>query len=166
MASKVKMFKNISFEYILGIVAILILCFAIYNYSQNKSLIKTGYAPVNTQPEQIIQRTGQSIVPPTVPSNNGPVSQPTNSPNDLLPSTNNNNSEFNNFLPTKGLENVGLLSATHRNGINTIGGTLRNANLQIRSEPPNPRNNTNCPWNQSTIEPDTTRKSLEIGQSI
>tara|TARA_A100001015_G_scaffold185335_1_gene206181 strand:+ start:554 stop:1036 length:483 start_codon:yes stop_codon:yes gene_type:complete len=160
MASKVKMFKNISFEYILGIVAILILCFAIYNYSQNKSLTKSGFAPVNTQPEQIIQQTGQSNVP------SRSVSQPTNSPNDLLPSTNNNNSEFNNFLPTKGLENVGLLSATHRNGINTIGSTLRNANLQIRSEPPNPRNNTNCPWNQSTIEPDTKRKSLEIGQSI
>jgi hypothetical protein len=39
---------------------------------------------------------------------------------------------------------------------------LRNANLQIRSEPPNPQM-TVGPWNQSTIEPDFMRPPLEIG---
>ena len=32
-----------------------------------------------------------------------------------------------------------------------------------RSTPPNPRTNTNCPWNISTIEADQFRKVLEIG---
>ena len=39
--------------------------------------------------------------------------------------------------------------------------TLRNANLQVRSEPPNPQNEV-CAWNQSTIGPDQYRRSLEI----
>jgi hypothetical protein len=47
-------------------------------------------------------------------------------------------------------------------GIDTIGQTLRNANLQIRSEPPNPQLYVG-PWNQSTIEPDFMRPPLEIG---
>jgi hypothetical protein len=48
-------------------------------------------------------------------------------------------------------------------GINTQGSSLRNSNLQIRSEPPNPRMNTNSPWNVSTIESDQYRRPLEIG---
>ena len=63
----------------------------------------------------------------------------------------------------KSLEGISLLSATQQNGINTVGSSLRNPNLQLRSEPPNPRTNTNCPWNVSTIESDNLRKPLEIG---
>jgi len=40
--------------------------------------------------------------------------------------------------------------------------STRNANLQLRSEPPNPKNVV-CPWMQSTIESDDTRRPLEIG---
>ena len=46
--------------------------------------------------------------------------------------------------------------------IDTVGQSLRNANLQIRSEPPNPQLNVG-PWNQSTIESDFLRPPLEIG---
>lgn len=59
------------------------------------------------------------------------------------------------------LSDMNLLSAGHQIGISSIGGTLRNANLQIRSEPPNPQMIVS-PWSQSTIVPDTMRKSLEI----
>ena len=58
---------------------------------------------------------------------------------------------------------INLLSPSQISGINTQGSSLRNANLQVRSEPANPRSNTNCPWNISTIETDTFRKPLEIG---
>ena len=47
-------------------------------------------------------------------------------------------------------------------GIDTIGQTLRNANLQLRSEPPNPQA-TVSPWLQSTIGPDLMRRPLIIG---
>ena len=39
---------------------------------------------------------------------------------------------------------------------------MRNPNLQIRSEPANPQVKVS-PWLQSTIEPDSNRRPLEIG---
>ena len=83
-------------------------------------------------------------------------------PKDLLPAD--NNSEFSKMNPSGAgdLMNVNLLRAGHHIGINTVGTSLRNANLQVRSEPPNPRLNTG-PWNTSTITSDTHRRPLEIG---
>lgn len=43
----------------------------------------------------------------------------------------------------------------------TVGGTLRNSNLQIRSEPSNPRDPVSI-WNLSTITPDAMRPLFEI----
>jgi len=43
--------------------------------------------------------------------------------------------------------------------INISGQSLRNANMQLRSEPPNPIKKVS-PWMQSTIEPDLYRKPL------
>ena len=60
------------------------------------------------------------------------------------------------------LKNVSLLKAGHHIGINTVGQSLRNANLQLRSEPANPQLNVG-PWNQTTITPDMQRRPLEIG---
>lgn len=57
---------------------------------------------------------------------------------------------------------INLLQAGHHAGINTVGGALRNANLQVRSEPPNPTDSVG-PWNKSTIAPDLMRVPLEIG---
>lgn len=84
-------------------------------------------------------------------------------PSDLLPKD--NNSAWAQLNPAgKGdLSGINLLKAGYHIGIDTVGQTLRNANLQIRSEPPNPQVPTG-PWSQSTIEPDFMRAPLEIGQ--
>jgi hypothetical protein len=101
-------------------------------------------------------------------SQNMPLPSACNKPNmtnpgDLLPKD--NNSQWAQLNPTgKGdLANINLLKAGYHIGIDTIGQTLRNANLQIRSEPPNPQINTG-PWNLSTIEPDFLRVPMELGQ--
>lgn len=80
----------------------------------------------------------------------------------LLPKD--NNSQFQQLSPQGGgpLQNVSLLQAGYHNGIDTVGSSLRNANLQIRSEPPNPTTKVS-PWLNSTIEPDLMRTPLEIG---
>ena len=95
-----------------------------------------------------------------------PSCSPNNSnqnPADLLPKD--TNSQWAQLNPAgKGdLANINLLKAGYHIGIDTIGQTLRNANLQIRSEPPNPQVNVG-PWNASTITPDFMRPSLELGQ--
>ena len=57
-----------------------------------------------------------------------------------------------------------FLQAGHHVGVNTVGQTLRNANMQLRSEPPNPQVNVS-PWMNSTINPDLPRRPLEVGES-
>lgn len=83
-------------------------------------------------------------------------------PADLLPKE--SNSQWAQLNPAgKGdLANINLLKAGYHIGIDTVGQTLRNANLQIRSEPPNPQLYVG-PWNQSTIESDFLRVPLELG---
>ena len=60
------------------------------------------------------------------------------------------------------LKDKNFLQAGYHVGINTVGQTLRNANLQLRSDPPNPQVQVS-PWQQTTINPDTNRKPFEIG---
>lgn len=55
-----------------------------------------------------------------------------------------------------------FLTAGYHVGVNTVGQTRRNANYQLRSDPPNPQAPVS-PWNISTIEPDLNRRPLEIG---
>lgn len=55
-----------------------------------------------------------------------------------------------------------LLSAGYHIGLDTIGQTMKNANLQLRSDPVIQKGEIG-PWNQSTIEPDLMRVPLEVG---
>ena len=83
-------------------------------------------------------------------------------PSDLLPKDTNSNWASLNPKGKGDLSNISLLKSGYHIGIDTIGQTLKNANLQIRSEPPNPQLNVG-PWNQSTITPDFMRPPLELG---
>ncbi len=83
-------------------------------------------------------------------------------PKDLLPRDNHSGWAAANPRGSGELANVNLLKAGHHSGIDTVGGTLRNANLQLRSEPPNPKKQVS-PWSNSTIEPDLMRVPLELG---
>lgn len=60
------------------------------------------------------------------------------------------------------LDGVNLLSAGSLIGTDTVSTSLRNANLQVRSEPPNPQVSVG-PWNNTTITPELSRRPLEIG---
>ena len=85
-------------------------------------------------------------------------------PADLLPSEKATSWSHANPVGKGSLEDQNFLSAGYHVGINTVGQSLRNANMQIRSEPPNPTKKIG-PWMQSTIEPDLGRKPLEIAES-
>lgn len=88
-------------------------------------------------------------------------------PEDLLPTDESKAiQEFNIAKPVgEGiLQGVNMLDSTYHVGINTVGQSLRNANQQLRSEPPNPQVNVS-PWMNTTIGPDLPRRPLEIGES-
>ena len=83
-------------------------------------------------------------------------------PRQLLPKDSNNSFSQMNPGGAGDIQNVSLLKAGYHIGINTVGQSLRNSNLQIRSEPANPQLNIG-PWNQTTIGPDLARRALEVG---
>ena len=83
-------------------------------------------------------------------------------PEELLPQDNANVWAQANPSGEGSLKDRNFLQAGHHIGVNTVGQTLRNANMQLRSEPPNPQVKVS-PWLQTTIEPDVNRKPLEIG---
>ena len=84
------------------------------------------------------------------------------SPQELLPGDANSTWAQVNPAGQGDLRDKNFLEAGFHTGINTVGQTLRNANLQLRSEPPNPQVKVS-PWHQTTIEPDSNRRALEIG---
>jgi hypothetical protein len=113
------------------------------------------FAAVNSNGKQ--SATSGHGLPPSCSS------QPSASPSELLP--NDPNGEWSKLNPSGSgdLKDVNLLSAGSLIGIDTVGNTLRNANLQVRSEPANPQMNVG-PWHNTTIAPDTMRVPLEVGQ--
>jgi len=130
---------------------------------------KQQNGPSGAKPAEDIDGSGNGSFAPVngAPSNGGMPSS-CNKPNmqnpaDLLPKD--NNSQWAQLNPAgKGdLANINLLKAGYHIGIDTVGQTLRNANLQIRSEPANPQVSVG-PWNLSTITPDYLRVPMELGQ--
>tara|TARA_B100001094_G_scaffold37020_2_gene31197 strand:+ start:2050 stop:2712 length:663 start_codon:yes stop_codon:yes gene_type:complete len=86
---------------------------------------------------------------------------------DLLPTEESKEiSEFNQNYPIgEGvLKGINFLSSGYHIGVNTVGQSLKNANRQLRSEPPNPQVSVS-PWMNSSIGPDLLRRPLEVGDS-
>ena len=82
-------------------------------------------------------------------------------PGELLPKDANSIWAQQNPMGTGSLKGNNFLSAGALIGVNTVGQSLRNANYQLRSEPPNPQVPVTV-FNVPTIEPDVNRRALEI----
>jgi len=153
--------KFFTTERVTILVVFLILAWGLWSYSGSKSLkvdsMETGSAQVT-----------ESI--PSVPASVAPASsitsgynmQSTTNPSDLLPQDQNSQWAALNPVAQGNIAAPDLLQAGYHIGLDTIGQTLKNANLQERSDPIIPKSNTG-PWNQSTIEPDLGRVPLEVG---
>ena len=143
---------NLTICLLLGTV---IICAVLFKYNKSKFGLFDGF---NSK-----QSTYASVSPGAIPLDNltsvnhSPSEKKTTSPQDLLP--NNVGSDVN-----ADLKNINLLNAGSNYGINTVGSSLRNPNLQLRSEPIIQKTSTG-PWNNTTIDPDTTRRALEIDGS-
>ena len=125
-----------------------------------------GSGPVasNTSGQNDMFAPANGMQSSMIPTGSSSGSSNITNPSDLLP-LNSPNSQWAELNPTgKGeLANINFLKAGYHIGIDTVGQTLRNANLQLRSEPANPQVNTG-PWNQSTIAHDNMHPAFEIGQ--
>ena len=85
-------------------------------------------------------------------------------PNELLPVDQNSQwAALNPVNMSQGnILNGDMLQAGYHIGLDTIGQSMKNANLQLRSDPIIPKQDVG-PWNQSTYEPDYARVPLEVG---
>lgn len=180
--------KNIKAHHVIAIIGVVVLIYAIRQYSGQKYNVadsfgddRSGGSGRGKYSEQSGGRGGSGVAQPANPAGQNEeyasvtgitttsyglpptCSRGGNSdPADLLPKD--TNSQWAQLNPTGGADfkNVNLLKAGYHIGIDTIGSSLRNANLQERSEPPNPTSMVS-PWMNSTIEPDLMRAPLEIG---
>jgi len=167
-------------ERVIILVAFLVLIWALYYYSGSKSMVidrmsdgslhsnSASVDPTLPTPPTSATPDSPAIVKAaggTVPNNYSSQSVVSN-PSDLLPKD--ANSQWTSLNPSS--MNQGdilmpdLLQAGYHIGLDTIGQSLRNANLQLRSDPIIPKSDIG-PWNQSTIEPDLGRVPLELGPS-
>jgi len=165
-----KNFKGIqksllSFNSIL-LIGIVILVIILIKYNNDKVIYKDTMTTLNPSPlnnENVDNGNYASINEPSqLPSiaSKSCNKQVNTNPSELLPK--NTNNEWSSMTPvTNDLKNINLLNAGANYGINTVGSSLRNPNLQIRSEPSIPKANVG-PWNNTTIDTDPYRRNLEI----
>ena len=177
--------------HLLMAVAAVVLLYALYNYSQGKSSLLSGMAnevkdklPVrehvpqqsgevngsssgavngsNFSPSQGLGHNSGPAEVSGIAGTQGQAEGQSTDPKELLPSD--ANSEWRLLNPTGNgdANNINLLKAGYHIGRDTILGSLRNANLQLRSEPANPQASVG-PWHNTTIGPDNSRRPLEIG---
>jgi len=164
-------------NHIIVILGAIVLVYAVLNYSEQKYI---PMEPLQANPNSKASvgmshqaapvvangsSSGYAVVDGPAGSVGNPagsVNLPVANPSDLLPRDTNNQWGSLNPAGSGDLTSQNLLSATFLTGIDTIGNTMKNANLQLRSEPPNPQLNVG-PWNQSTFAPDLMRTPLEIG---
>jgi hypothetical protein len=177
--------KVIKAHHFIALVGIVVLAYAIYQYSGRKGTVSSGFGgnqrrgvptaggpagagagvaqPANPagQNEEYAKVSGLTTTTYGLPPAGAGGAGMTD-PADLLPKD--VNSQWANLNPAGGADfkQVNLLKAGYHYGINTVGSSLRNANLQERSEPANPTTVVS-PWQNTTIEPDLMRVPLEIG---
>ena len=158
------MTKFFSIQRVMILVVFLILAYALYAYSGAKTMrvdaMSTGEsakAPSAPAPPSV-----KEVAMPAPQVSGGHTAQSVAAPQDLLPVDQNSQWAALNPVAQGNIAAPDLLQAGYHIGLDTIGQTLRNANLQERSDPIIPKSAVG-PWNQSTIEPDLGRVPLEVG---
>jgi hypothetical protein len=157
----------------IAIAVIIVICFALISYSGSKDMVIDRMTTGDTDMTRPIMGPAMNdgtqhpggIAPMTRSSPPSPGSYETHavaSPSDLLPSD--PNSQWGDMNPVNqgNIALPDLLQAGHHIGLDTIGQTLKNANLQLRSDPIIEKTDVG-PWNISTYEGDYARVPLELG---
>lgn len=163
---------------ILGLVGLAVIIALVVKASNKESVEDVG-APFTPSEEQLPQTPEQVEVPveaqqeqvtPIETAELAPVEKQPEVPveittADLLPANDAAQAFEAKFPGGQGdATDKNFLIAGYNIGINTVGSSLKNANLQLRSDPFIKRQDVG-PWNQSTILSSdlTNRKTLEIG---
>ena len=138
----------------LGAVAVLIFLLFNMNSKSGYAITEREYAPFGAAPA-----AGPAAAPVADDSVCGGMNKGTGLASSLLPREVASAEDFGQFAPEDILKGQNFLEPRQQIGFpETVGGALRNANQQIRKDPPNPKDP--YVWNNSTIVPDLMQRGL------
>ena len=175
----VNFLKSKNGKWILVIIVVLLIIWALSSYSSSKrGVVDNMYSasPYTSQPANSglpslsaapvsapVASASVSAMPTASSCSGGYNLAPVADPASLLPMDPNAN-QWAALNPTNMTNPIipSLLQAGGLIGLDTVGQTLKNANLQFRSDPLIQKISVS-PWNNSTYEPDIGRVPLELG---
>jgi|TARA_B110000261_G_scaffold162252_1_gene205446 hypothetical protein len=140
---------------LVAVAALIFLLFSMNNKS-GYTIVERQYSAFGMGPS-----AGPSAGPAAAPTDAvcGGMNKGTGLASSLLPREVASAEDFGQFAPEDILAGQNFLEPRKQIGFpETVGGALRNANQQIRKDPPNPK--APFVWNNSTIVPDLMQRSL------
>ena len=136
--------KAFAMRNVIMLAAIAVVVYLLINMNKTTSTYRIRermYAPVEQTPEKLAMKNGTGLA------------------SSLLPREVATQDDFGEFAPEDILKGQNFLEPRQQVGMpETVGGALRNANQQIRAEPPVPKDV--FVWNNSTITPDVMQRGL------
>ncbi len=162
----VKFFKSDNAKWVFVVIVVLLIIWALMSYSKSKTHVKDSMTTANVKPAssdvdaEMAGATGAPLQPASLNEKAGTSVKEVAQPKDLLPKSDQTTLSALNPMANDAQVLPDMLSAGSMMG--TQSSTLRNANLQVRSDPAIARQDVG-PWMQSTIEADNMRVPLELG---
>lgn len=136
--------KGLAMRNVIMLAAIAVVVYLLLNMNKGTSTYRIQereYASVESKPEELAMKNGTGLA------------------SSLLPREVASQDDFGEFAPEDILKGQNFLEPRQQIGMpETVGGALRNANQQIRSEPPVSKDV--YVWNNSTIVPDLMQRGL------
>jgi len=187
MVSKKNILKNFgtNTETILGSVALIVLIYAIYKYSNTKNTTFSGMNVVDTAKSAVqasgniagaaLETTGNIVGTAANTAGNiigaggdiidNATSVTGSSISDVSSLKNSPSEQASSLLPNvDNNKSISMIDATFSQGVRELykqQAPMRNSNLQLRDDPLIPPNsNSGCLWNQSTIENNSRRPQV------
>jgi hypothetical protein len=136
----------------LAVAVVIYLIFTNMSSGSTYSVEERMYAPLGDGPSPTASAVADTSASCEMKSGSGLASS-------LLPREVASQEDFGEFAPEDILAGQNFLEPRAQIGFpETVGGALRNANQQVRADPPNGKEP--FVWNNSTISPDTMRRPL------
>ena len=148
---------------------ILVAVFLLYYSSGKTTMMDTmedGTEEKDKEKETLMESAPEPVqaTEPFTDAGSGYTSKDVNNPSELLPRDENKLWASINPNSQSAPNTPDLLKAGYHIGLDTVGQTLKNPNLQLRSDPIITKSDVG-PWNQSTVEPDLIRLPLEVSST-
>jgi hypothetical protein len=145
--------RNQNMIMLLAVAALIFILFQM-NSKSGYAIVEREYSAFGAAPA-----AAPSAGPSAAPANGCGMDKGTGLASSLLPREVASDEDFGQFAPEDILKGQNFLEPRQQVGFpETVGGALRNANQQIRKDPPNPKDP--YVWNNSTIVPDLMQRGL------